>query len=189
MRVGRGPLGDVVAILGAFASVGLLAGVLWWLLVDPAEFTKAPDGGAMSELEVSRRFAADGWYAVIGSLAGFLAGLGLTWWRTRDFRLTTVLVVVGSVLAAWIMVTVGGALGPGDPDVALEEARRGDRVPVELAVSAVPFYLMWPVGALVGALMVLWSAPGVDLPREPAPGRSMRDRDPGDRDKLEPSAS
>ncbi|HEX6249328.1 MAG TPA: hypothetical protein VFZ64_15780 [Nocardioidaceae bacterium] len=188
MKLGRGPLGDVLAILGTFALVGVLGGALWWLLVDPAEFTKDREGGAMSEVELAGRFAADGWYAVIAAVAGFLLGLGLTWWRTRDFRLTTVLVVVGSALAAWIMATVGGALGPDDTEAALEGARQGEMVPVELTVSAVPFYLMWPMGALVGALMVLWSVPGVDLPREPVPGRSMQDRDPEDRDDLESRA-
>lgn len=183
--MGRGAVGDVVAVLGGFALAGVLAGVQWWLVVDPAVYTKAPDGGAMGELELARRFAGDGWYAVIALLAAFLTGLGLTWWRTRDFRLTTVLVVIGSAVAAWLMVSVGSALGPADTDAALDAAREGDTVPVELTVSAASFYLMWPIGALAGSLMVLWSSPGVDLPREPARGAPMPDRDHEDPDKLE----
>jgi hypothetical protein len=165
-------------VVGALVVVGALGGILWSVLVDPAVLTKSRDGAAMGEVELSRRFAVDGWYSVIAIVAGFLSGLGLTWWRSRDFRLTVVVLVLGAVAAAWVMATVGAALGPEDPEAVLAEAERGARAPVALAVSAVPFYLMWPVAALAGSLMVLWSSPGVDLSREPVPG-PMPDRDRG----------
>jgi hypothetical protein len=76
------------------------------------------------------------------------------------------------------MATVGGELGPEDPAAVLADAERGAQAPVALAVSGVPFYLMWPVAVLAGSLMVLWSSPGVDLPPEPVPG-PMPDRDRG----------
>lgn len=158
--VSGGARSDVVVLLGTFVGLGVLGGVLWWLLVDPAEFTLAPGGGAMGELELSKRFNADGWYSVIAIVLGFLSGLLLTWWRSRDYRLTTVLLVVGAALAAGVMALTGGLLGPGDPDAALEGARRGDTVPVELVVTAEVSYLLWPIAVLAGALMVLWSSPG-----------------------------
>ena len=34
----------LVAVLGTYLALGLLAGMLWWLLVDPAMFTKARAG-------------------------------------------------------------------------------------------------------------------------------------------------
>ncbi len=172
-RLRQGPGADVVVVLGTFLLLGVVCGVLWWLLVDPAAFTRSARGGAaMSEIELSKRFNADGWYAVIAIVAGFLSGLGLAWWRTRDFRLTTALLVPGAALAAWVMSVVGHGLGPDSPRVALLEAHRGQSVPVELTVNCAgaphfgalclaPVYLMWPVAVLFGALMVLWSAPGV----------------------------
>jgi len=161
-RLGRGPLADIVAVLATFAAVGAVCGVLWWLLVDPAEYTRTLRGGAtMMEVELSKRFNADGWYAVIAIVAGFLSGLGVTWWRSRDLRLTTFLLLPGAALAAAVMATVGHALGPENPDVTLAGVARGQSVPVELVVTASAGYLMWPVAVLFGALMVLWSSTGV----------------------------
>ena len=112
-RLRQGPGADVVVVLGTFLLLGVVCGVLWWLLVDPAAYTRTARGGAaMSEIELSKRFNADGWYAVIAIVAGFLSGLGLAWWRTRDFRLTTALLVPGAALAAWVMSVVGHGFGP-----------------------------------------------------------------------------
>lgn len=164
-HLGDGARADVVVVLGTFVGLGLLGGLLWWLLVDPAEYTLAPGGGAMGELELSKRFNADGWYSVLALVLGFPSGLLLTWWRSRDYRLTSALLVLGAALAAGVMAVTGRLLGPGDPDAALTGAKRGARVPVELVVTADVAYLLWPIAVLAGALMVLWSSPG--LPRGP----------------------
>lgn len=161
-----GVAGDVLVVLLVFAVLGVLCGVLWWVLVDPAQFTKRPSGGTMGEIELGKRFDTDGWYTVLAVVPGFLAGLLLTWWRDRDFRLTTVLLVPGAAVAAVLMAVVGRLLGPGDPDIALEAAKLGARVPVELAVTADAVYLTWPIAVLLGSLVVLWSSP------EDPPGRS-----------------
>lgn len=161
-RLGRGSAADVAVVLATFLVLGVVCGVLWWLLTDLAEYTRTGNGGGeMSEVELSKRFNPDGWYAVIAIVAGFLSGLGLTWWRARDHLLTTVLLLPGAALAATTMAVVGRALGPGSPQVALVQAQRGETIPVQLAVTAHAAYLAWPVAVLFGALMVLWSSPGV----------------------------
>ncbi len=146
---------DVAVVLGVLLALGVLCGVLWWLVWDPAAYTKTADGGVMGETDLSRRFAADGLYAVIAGVAGLLAGLGLTWWRTRDPLVTSATLLVGSVLAAVAMALTGHLLGPGDPGAALAAARVGARVPDRLAVDAFTVYLAWPVSVLAGALVVL----------------------------------
>lgn len=158
----RGGLGrDVVVVVGGLLVLGLVCGVLWWLLVDPAAYTKTRDGGIMSEADLSRQFAADGMYVVIAGVAGLASGLALSWWRTRDPLLTSALLLVGSAVAAVAMVLTGHLLGPGDPGAVLSAARRGTRVPVRLDVDAFTVYLAWPVAVLSGALVVLLgSAPG-----------------------------
>jgi hypothetical protein len=166
-RLGRGAAADAVVVLGTFLVVGLLCGLLWWLLVEPAEYTGGPGGGlTMSELELSQRFNADGWYSVIALVVGFLSGLALTWWRSRDLLLTTLLLLPGAGVAALAMARVGGALGPEEPDVASLAVQQWESVPVELTVLAWSSYLMWPIGVLFGAVMVLWSStrvPGEDV--------------------------
>lgn len=166
----EGARADVLAVLGTFVLLGLAGGVLWWLLVDPARYTVAAEGAAMGEVELSKRFNADGWYAVIAIVLGFGAGLLLSWWRSRDHRLTTFLLLVGAALAAVVMRFTGGLLGPGDEESALAGASRGDLVPVELGVTAWVVYVMWPLAVLGGALMVLWSSSGAVPPTGPAAG-------------------
>jgi hypothetical protein len=152
-----GAIADVVVVLACYLVLGVACGVVWWLLVEPALFTKVHGGGTMSELQLSKEFNGDGWYAVIAAVVGISSGLVLTWWRSRDYLLTTVLLVPGSVLAAAVMAFVGHALGPGNPDAALATVQVGQHVPDQISVAAWATYLVWPIGVLVGALGVLWS--------------------------------
>jgi hypothetical protein len=155
-----GLLVDAAWVLGISAVLGLLGGVLWWLLVDPALFTKASNGGlTMGEAQLGNRFAADGWFVVIAAVFGLLSGSALTWWRSRDFLATSVLLVAGSVVATALMVLVGRVLGPPDPESLAASAAVGDRLPMQLEVTATVAYLVWPIAVLVGALFVLWSPP------------------------------
>jgi hypothetical protein len=181
---GGGVLGDLLAVLGTFVIIGVLGGVVWWLVVDPATFTALPDGGgSMSEVQLGKRFDADGWYAVIAIVGGFFGGLGVTWWRSRDFRLTTALLVPGSAAAAAAMALTGRLLGPSDPHAALAAASPGQAVPVQLEVSGFAFYLIWPVAVLLGSLMVLFSTPRVPPSAEyvPEPGSPLPPPVPGTR--------
>lgn len=155
-----GARGDAVVVLGVLLVLGLLGGVLWWLLVDPAAYTKTRTGGVMSEADLSRQFAADGVYAVIAAVTGLVTGLVMTWWRSRDPLLTSALLVVGSVLAAAVMALTGHLLGPDDPGAALSAAKVGGRVPIRLGVDAFTVYLVWPVAVLAGALVVLLNTTG-----------------------------
>ena len=73
-----GPAGrDVAAVLGVLLVLGVVCGVLW-----SAAGRRRPSspscaqGGSMGENELGKRFAADGWYVVIGAVAGLLGGLG-----------------------------------------------------------------------------------------------------------------
>ncbi len=150
-----GVRGDVLVVLGGLLLLGVVCGVLWWLLVDPAAYTKTRRGGVMSENELSRRFSADGMYVVIAVVAGLVAGIVLTWWRSRDPLLTSCLLVVGSGLAAGAMWLVGHQLGPGDTAAALRAAKLGAHVPERLDVHVWTAYLAWPVAVLAGALLVL----------------------------------
>lgn len=151
---------DAAWILATLLLLGLVAGVLWWLFVDPAVFTVAKNGGVtMGEVELGKRFNADGWYTVIAGVLGLLAGAALTWWRAQDFLVTTLTLLVGSLAAAWVMAGVGRLLGPPDPEQVLGSAEVGARLATPLEVTSEVCYLIWPIAALIGALVVLWSPP------------------------------
>jgi hypothetical protein len=166
-------------VLGTFVLLGLACAVAWWLLVDLAEFSGAVTGGAsMGELELGKRFNADGWYAVLGIVGGFLAGLLLTWWRSRDPLLTVLLLLPAAGLAAATTALVGGVLGPGEPATTGAGPPPGETVPVSLAVTADVVYLMWPMAALAGALMVLWSSTGQPTSETEPPDAADDERRP-----------
>lgn len=171
---------DVAAVLGGLAVLGVLCGGLWSLVVTPAELTRVPNGLALNETALGSQFGADGWYAVIAVIAAFLAGIVLTWWRSRDALLTAALLVLGALVAAALMAVVGHLLGPADPRDALDAAKVGTKVPESLSLGVLPvtplgpylkqtamFYLAWPVGALAGCLAVLLlRVPARDAPAE-----------------------
>jgi hypothetical protein len=159
-RSGRSLRGDVAVVIGILLLLGLAGGVLWWLLVDPAAYTKTRDGGVMSEAALRRQFSADGVYAAIAAVTGLVTGLVLTWWRSRDPLLTSLLLVLGAVLAAVVMALTGHLLGPGDPATALREAKVGAQVPLRLEVDTFTVYLVWPIAVLAGALVVLLNSAG-----------------------------
>ena len=161
---------DVLVVLGTLVALGVVCGLLWWLLVDPAEFTKTARGGAMAENDLGKSFNADAWFVVIGAVAGLVAGLVLGAWRSRDPLLTSGLLLVGSGLAAGVMLLVGHLLGPGSTEAALRAAAAGDKVPEQLGVDTPLVWLGWPVGVLAGVLFVL-------LGRVPEPAVAEESRD------------
>jgi hypothetical protein len=164
----RAAVRDVAVVAGCLVVLGALCGVLWSVVVTPAQLTRLPNGAAMNETALSAQFGADGWYAVIALVAGLLSGVVLTWWRSQDALRTAALLVLGAVVAAVVMAVTGHLLGPPDPRHALLATKVGSKVPESLNLGVrsltpfgpylrqtVMFYLAWPVGALAGCLTVL----------------------------------
>lgn len=152
----RSMLLDAVVVLGAFLLVGLVAGVLWPHLVQPVDVTRTSAGIVTGELDLSHRIDNDGWYSVLGALGGLVLGIVLTLWRRTNEVVTVLLVTSGAFLAAWVAAKVGTALGPDNPQKALAHAAVGATAPDRVTVSAHAAYLVWPIAAVVGAVVVLW---------------------------------
>jgi hypothetical protein len=163
----QGAGADVLVVLGTFVVLGVLGGVLWWVLAPTPEYTKIRGGGAMDEVDLGRQFGAVAWYVAIAVVAGLLFAIALTWWRDRDPLLLAGLLLLGSVVAAVLMALVGHALGPADPQPLLATAELGAKVPDQLHVGARAAYLAWPISVLLGCLVILWGR----LPAEPSAGR------------------
>lgn len=148
---------DAGRILGSFALLGVLCGVAWLLLVDPAQKVRVEGGVGQSEIELARMFGYDGWYAVIAAAVALIAGLVLSNWRSRDPLATLLFVLAGSALAAVLMQGTGYLLGPADPAAVLRDAPLGTTADVQMTVSGLATYLAWPMAALLGALISLLS--------------------------------
>lgn len=173
-----GTRGEVAAQLGlvvaAFAVVGVAAGFVWERLWTPATGVVVDHQWRPTDaLALQQEFSGTGWYVVVGTVAGLLLGLVATLLVDRVPLLTLLAVVAGSSLAAWLMLRVGVALGPADPQSLAASADDGTRLPAQLAVSGRSPYAAFPVGALVGLVIVLLGL--VPRPVRPQPRDAGRD--------------
>jgi hypothetical protein len=144
------PLGVLVAGL----VVGALAGVVWERLWTP------PSG-----LAYQRHFYLDGaglphdvdgtgLFVLVGVVAAALLGLAVGLVR-GDERILLIALLAATVLAAVAMTWVGHRLGPDDPRVLARTAADRTPLPGDLRVVGSAPYLAWPVGGLVGYLVML----------------------------------
>ena len=147
---------DAIVTAAWFAVSGLVGAVVWWQVVDLPSVTKTGDAAALDPTELVTQVAVDGWYFVVAVVGGMLGGVVLLAWRRRDPLLMVVLVVLGGGLAAWLMLRVGLALGPGDELTALRGRPDGTAVRVQLELQAIGMAWIWPMSAAFGALVQLW---------------------------------
>ena len=149
---------DAAVVLGWFVVVGVIGALVWWQVTPLAEFTRTADNAQMGEDQLGRQVASDGWFFVIALVGGVLSGVALVLLRRRDPVATVVLVTLGGLLAAWLMRELGLWLGPADPQSVLPDVAVGHKVPLQLETSTTGVFLAWPIGALLGAVAVLWGS-------------------------------
>ncbi len=149
-------LQDLGVVAAWFVVAGILGALIWWQVTPLAEYTRTADNGVMDEQQLAKQVATDGWFVVISGIGGLLSGIGLLSWRRRDPLLMVVLVALGGGLATWVMLQAGLAFGPPDPDSVLPHAKAGAKIPVRLDPTATGIYVTWSVGALLGAIGVIW---------------------------------
>lgn len=146
---------ELAIVVAALAGVGALAGVVWqWVWTPVVGVVVDHRWTAGDALGLQHEFSATGWYVVVGTVAGLVAGAVIALLADRMPVLTLAAVVVGSVLGAWLMLVVGTALGPSDPTVLAKTAADGTRLPMELSVSGHSPWISLPTGALIGLLLV-----------------------------------
>ena len=136
-------------------ALGVVGGLLWWWLAEPAEWEVTEQGIILTEDAARGQFAVVVTFVAVGAVLslvwGWAAGRSL---RELGWVLVPVLAVVAGAAAvvAW---QVGLLLGPPDPrDVA--DPSLGDRLPSQLEVDAVAAFLVWPMFALLGLLVSAW---------------------------------
>lgn len=156
---------QVIVCLVAFAVAGALAGVIWELVWD------APDGIVFDGtwyLEPGGpdyAFSGTGWYVVVALVVGALTAGALGWLLPRHEIATLAAIAVGSTLAGRIMVAVGHALGPQDPQVLAAGQEDFSTLPSDLMVIGAgeqspllafdsSAFVAFPVGAVAAAACI-----------------------------------
>ncbi|MDF1603087.1 hypothetical protein [Nocardioides sp. YIM 152315] len=146
---------QLALVVVVLALAGALAGVVWeWAWSPTIGVVVDHQWTAGDALGLQHQFSGTGWYVVVAVVAGLVAGIAVTLLADRVPLLTLAAVVIGSALAAWVMLVVGSALGPPDPDTAARTADDGTRLPDHLAVSGRSPFIAFPVGALLGLVLV-----------------------------------
>lgn len=143
-----------LAVLAAYAVAGVAAGWVWFRLWTPPEGVVSDGQWFTTETGLREAASGGGWYAVVAVAAGLVLG-GTTAMACRRGELVTlILVLAGSVLAAWLMWLVGRHLSPPDPAVLARSAPDGRRLEGELTVGGPSPFLGFPIGSLTGLAVV-----------------------------------
>jgi hypothetical protein len=170
-RVDPTVLVRVGVLLAAYAGAAVGGGFAWRALWTPPmgvvfEGTWIPDPFQDS---LADRFTAEAWYVVVAGGIGLLMGALTAWVLDRAEVLAVLTAVVGSALAAYLVMAVGESQSPPDPDVAAASAPDGERLPgmLELELQGpgdgVPLGAGWPVllaapmGSSLGVALVFMS--------------------------------
>jgi hypothetical protein len=150
-----------VAVLSAYVVVAALSGVLWERLWSPpAQFVEQHQLFYVDYAALRRVFDGTGLYVIVAALASALVALVVCVITRRHELLTLGLVIVGSVLAAFVMREVGYALGPPDPAIAAKTAADGTRLDDQLRVTGLTPLLVWPMASLFLVALTFFAWPG-----------------------------
>jgi hypothetical protein len=142
-------------------ALGVVGGLAWLWLADPAEWEITEQGIILTEDAARGQFAVVVTFVCIGAvlclLWGWAAGRSL---REVGWKLVPLFAAVAALAAvtAW---QVGVLLGPSDPRDAVDPAI-GERLPSPLEIDAVAPFLVWPMFALIGLLLSAWLERGED---------------------------
>ncbi len=176
----------VVNVL-AFVLSGALAGVVWELLWDPPVGVVFNNQWFLEPAGPDFSFSGTGWYVVVALVAGALTAFVMAWWWPRHELISLLSIVVGSMLAGWVMFKVGHALGPQDPRVLAVGQADLTPIPSDLTLAGVEgaprvFRLdssalaAFPIGATLASIYVFLAATGrksgrrVSAPETPTAG-------------------
>ncbi|QWC85601.1 hypothetical protein KLP28_02135 [Nocardioidaceae bacterium] len=146
----------------ALVLAGVVGGVVWRLVWTPDVYVVSDGAAGLGEVELARTFTSDAWYLVVAAPLGLLVGLARRRTSRPSGMLDLLAAVVGSAVAAYVMLGVGRLLGPSVLSPAeLSGVADGTRLdgPLQLATAvsseglgSIVFVVMlaWPLGVLAG---------------------------------------
>lgn len=147
-------LRDALLMLAGFAVVGALGGLGWEVWWTPPTGVVLDGTWFPDDQGVRDQFSGTGLFVIVGLVCGVLAGAACAWLVDRMELLTLAAVVAGSVLATWVMLQVGQALAPPDPQARAAEVADYTELPGTLEVTGSGAYAALPAGALTGLVVV-----------------------------------
>lgn len=162
---------QALGFLLVFLAVGAVAGVVWEWVWDPPLGLVFEDTWYLEPAGPDYAFSGTGWYVVVAIPAGMLTAFALAWARPGHALSSFAAIVVGSVLAGWVMFMVGHGLGPGDPQVLAAGKPDLTSLPSELTLAGVsgtpvPFtfsssaFVAFPMGAMFASIYAYLVATG-----------------------------
>ena len=146
----------VAVVLATYALVGLAAGWVWHELWQPAEGVVVQHQWFATGAGLREDFSGTGLYVLIAVAAGLALGVLFAILGGVRPVVTLVACVVGSLLAGWLMLTMGEWLGPADPQVLAKDLDDGATLPSALRVSGLTPLFAFTLGTL-GALALVFT--------------------------------
>lgn len=154
---------EVAAGVGTAAAVALLGapiGLLWAAVAPKVSVVRTSEGLNLLSAQTKAFVGADGWFLVIGLLAGVLCGV-LAWRFGRSRSLATVLgLTVGGVLAAVIAWRVGHLVDVPRLAATLRSLSGKPIIDPTLDLRAKGVLFAWPFAAVAAFLVLLGIRPG-----------------------------
>jgi hypothetical protein len=145
---------QALATVAAFAGGGAAAGWLWYKLWDVPSGVVSGGQWYTGEAGLRDEFQGVAWFVTIALVAGLLLGMVTAWLFDRSELVTLGAVIVGSVLASYLMLRVGTHLSPPDPHELAKTAQDGDKLRGALLVRSWAPKGAFTFGALVGLALV-----------------------------------
>ena len=150
-------------IVAVFAAAGALCGRLWYHLWDAPKGIVSGGQWFTNEAGLRDEFSGLAWYVTIATIAGLILGALAAWLLHRSELVTLAAVLVGSVIAGYLMLRVGQHYSPPDPHTVAKTAADGTELKGALRVRGWPPRGAFPFGALLGLAIVY----GISVTRRP----------------------
>jgi hypothetical protein len=151
----------VLLQFGLFLALGLIGGVLWWLVTPRPHYQLVAGQVSMDAIQVMKQVNADMWFAVISAGLGIFAGVVVALRRASGPMGSVLFLIAGASLAALLMWQMGELLTPDHLREQAKLLKPGQALQVPLRLEAKVVLLVWPVSSLcaVGSLLWLRTAP------------------------------
>lgn len=180
------PVRTVLLVLLAYAALGAAAGVVWeQIWTPPGQVVAQHQVFYDSYSSLRRVFTGTGLYVLVGAVASALVALAVSLLARGRELLTLLLVILGSAIAAAVMLKVGTALGPGDPASIAHHTTQRTSVHGQLTVQGKTLwgvkspYLIWPMASLLVLSLVFFAWPRSHLSHHDTRSGEIRGGDAG----------